>query len=73
MAWRIGELSRCDLFINAKEWINILKKGLPPTTDTSFPSVNRADISFQHDNAPHSAEENKIGFENPLKMMFWPW
>ena len=46
MVWRtfsssgVGELIRCDEHLNAKEDLNILEKGLLPTINKLFSSVN---------------------------------
>ena len=44
----INELIRYAKLINAKEYINILKKSLQPTINTLFSPVNRVDIIFQY-------------------------
>ena len=59
-SFEVDEQIRREKYISAKKYINILEKGLLPTTDKFFSSVNRAGIIFQHDNAhPHSAKLTK--------------
>ena len=43
---RVVELIRCDRYINAKECIDILEKGLLPSIDKLFSLVNPVDIIF---------------------------
>jgi len=67
----VGEIIRCDASINAKEYIQILERGLLPSIQKLEMNNN---IIFQHDNAPaHTAKVTKKWLtDNSIDMMFWP-
>ena len=54
---------RPDKYINIKEYINILEKGLRQTIYKLFSTVNRVAIILQGDNEPpHTAKLTKSDF-----------
>ena len=66
----VGKLIRCETSINAKNYIQILEKGL-------LPSVQKLGIShnliFQHDVPAHTAKETKKWLAgNSIDVMSWP-
>ena len=67
----VGELIRCEMSINAKEYIRILETGLLPSIEKLGISQN---IILQQDNAPaHTAKVTKKGLaNNSIDVMFWP-
>ena len=59
----VDELIQCDKHSHSKEYISILDKELVSTIDKLFSPVNRADIIFQHENAPsHTPKLTMSGF-----------
>ena len=67
----VGELIRCETSINAKNYIQILEKGLLPSVQKLGIFHN---IIFQHDNVPtHTAKvTKKWPADNSIDVMCWP-
>ena len=70
----VGDLVRCDKSVTAKEYQNILRKGLLPSLAKLCTGDARQNAIFQQDNAPaHTAKSTQSWFERQdVPVMFWP-